>query len=694
MFGNIFMLSIVLFLVWNVADTLSIVFYATLHIIILVGRIYSIKSYYKVKDEMFTQKDLDYRLKIYKIGSFSTGLAWGIVYFVFNSLPAEYNFIIFAILVGNVSVGLLSIGILSSAYYTFMFPMLGTATLWMFLQDQVIYTTTGFVAIFGMIYYVLFTSRYSKDFQQRLFDKEKIKDYISKLEITQEKNIRLKERTELALRGSSTSVLDWDYMTNDSYISPSWKEMLGLKDTTAANEFITWKKRVHKDDLRKVMLQIKKAINNQDPYLETIHRLRHEDGHYIYVLGKAQLFYDANGKQIRMIGTHRDITKEREIELKNEQQKEKLNYQAHHDALTGLANRTLFNDRLQKGILKAKRQKSKMALLFIDLDHFKEINDTLGHDVGDSVLKKVTKILQSTVREEDSIARLGGDEFTIVIENLKKGEDVSPLAKKIIEVLNEPIVVEEHELHISSSIGISLYPDDGDSSLNLLKYADSAMYKAKAEGRSNFQFYSADMTVLAFERLEMENNLREAIKNEEFIVVYQAQVNGISNEIIGMEALVRWNHPTLGIVPPAKFIPIAESSGLMIEIDKYVMKTAMMQLVKWYENGLTPGILALNLTVKQLEQKEFINQFQDLMNQIQCKAEWIELEVTEGQIMTHPEESIKILNNISSLGIKLAIDDFGTGYSSLSYLKKLPIDKLKIDKSFIRVRVVIFTVCS
>jgi len=380
----------------------------------------------------------------------------------------------------------------------------------------------------------------------------------------------------------------------------------------------------------------------------------------------------------------RNITDKKRAQEYLLKQKEALDHQAHHDALTELPNRLLFNDRLEQGIAKAKRNHSKLALLFIDLDHFKEINDSLGHDIGDEVLKKVTTRLLGAIRKEDTIARLGGDEFTVIIEELKQGQDASLLARKILDALAEPIIVEGNTLYVSSSIGISLYPSDGNSAQDLLKYADSAMYKAKEEGRNNFQFYSAEMTELAFERVVMEASLRAAIKNGEFIVHYQPQVDAKADKIIGMEALVRWKHATMGLVSPAKFIPLAEATGLIIEIDKFVMKTAMQQISMWYKEGLNPGVLALNLAVKQLRQKNFIEILKEIMQQTQCRPEWIELEVTEGQIMTNPQEAIKVLNEISSMGIAIAVDDFGTGYSSLSYLKKLPVTKLKIDQSFVR----------
>jgi len=308
----------------------------------------------------------------------------------------------------------------------------------------------------------------------------------------------------------------------------------------------------------------------------------------------------------------------------------------------------------------------------------------VGHDVSEDVLVVVSSRLQNVIRKQDSLSRLGGDEFTVLLENIVRSEDVSWIASKILATLQEAVKIDDKSFFISSSIGISIYPDDGETSIDLLKYADAAMYKAKDEGRNNFQYYSSDMTEKAFERIMLETNIRQGLENEEFVVYYQPQIDGTTDTMIGMEALVRWNHPSMGIVSPAKFMPVAESSGLIVKVDRYVMKHAMQQVSDWYAQGKKPGVVSLNLCIQQLQQKDFFEVLKSLMIETQCKAEWIELEVTEGQVMTRPEEAIKILQEISNLGIRLAVDDFGTGYSSLSYLKRLPIDKLKIDQSFIR----------
>lgn len=395
------------------------------------------------------------------------------------------------------------------------------------------------------------------------------------------------------------------------------------------------------------------------------------------------LLKDERGKPISVVSYAQDITDRKIAEEALLEQKDILEYQAHHDTLTKLPNRLLFFEQLTQAIEKAKRHDKKLAVLFIDLDRFKQINDSLGHHYGDQVLQVIADRLLHIIRKEDTLARLGGDEFIILMEDIHKEEDPSRLAKKISDTLVEPLHINKHSLYVSSSIGISLYPQDDTQAVNLLKYADAAMYKAKEMGRNTFQYYSSDMTEKAFAHVALEANLREALKNEEFIVYYQPQLDALNNKLIGMEALVRWKHPELGMVSPAEFIPLAEETGLIIQLDEWVMKTAMYQVAQWHKKGLDPGVLALNLSIKQLQNQEFLNLLAKALKETAFLPQWLELEVTEGQIMINPEQAIFLLQQISGMGIELAIDDFGTGYSSLSYLKRLPIDKLKIDQSFV-----------
>ncbi|PHS37840.1 MAG: hypothetical protein COB07_09855 [Sulfurovum sp.] len=497
-------------------------------------------------------------------------------------------------------------------------------------------------------------------------------------------NLLLKERMELALLGSRTSVLDWNFSDNSLYISPSWKEMLGFRDEELPNSTSTWFQRTHPEDKKAVLNLLREYENKQIKYFENTHRIKHKDGHWVWVLGRAQLLYDEKGKRVRMIGTHTDITEEKELQLKYSQQAQEIQHQAHHDALTGLPNRVLFADRLEQGIKKAERHQRGLALFFIDLDKFKHINDSLGHGVGDNVLKAVAKRLEGIIRKEDTLARLSGDEFTVIIEDLAHPEDASILANKILGVLSEPMYIDDHMLYVAGSIGISLYPKDAKDAQYLLKYADTAMYKAKEEGRNNYQFYSSGMTAFALEHMEMKTALRHAIDNDEFIIHYQPQINACTDKLVGVEALVRWQHPTLGLLSPDRFIPLAEETGMIVNIDQWVMKTAMKQVSKWYESGLNPGVLAINLSIKQLECDGFLFKIEERLKKYHFKAEWLELEITEGQMMKKPDEVISKLTQINNLGIGISIDDFGTGYSSLALLKRLPINRLKIDRSFVQ----------
>jgi diguanylate cyclase (GGDEF)-like protein len=378
------------------------------------------------------------------------------------------------------------------------------------------------------------------------------------------------------------------------------------------------------------------------------------------------------------------ITSIRESRLDLQAQKDALDHMAHHDALTGLANRSLFNDRLNHAIIQATRQHSKVAVLFVDLDRFKTINDSLGHNIGDKVLNIVTKRLGRSLRAEDTLARQGGDEFTILLEGLETAGQASEVARKILQTISRPLRVEQNELYISCSIGISLFPDHGQNASELLMQADAAMYQAKSEGRNDYQFFSHDLTQQALERLSLESQLRAGLLNAELVPYFQPQIDAASGRLIGFEALARWHHPEQGMISPARFIPLAESTGLIHQLDLVIIRQAMKQFAGWYSQGLSPGVLSVNMTVRHFQHQEFLETLHRLIEETHFRAEWLEIEVTESQLMTKPEAAIEVLQQVHQAGIRIALDDFGTGYSSLSYLKRLPITKLKIDQSFVR----------
>ncbi|MEA1982597.1 MAG: EAL domain-containing protein [Campylobacterota bacterium] len=413
-------------------------------------------------------------------------------------------------------------------------------------------------------------------------------------------------------------------------------------------------------------------------------------GELLYLEVYKAPFYDKDGNIIGTVGAGRDITELKKIQKNLEdslqtlqEQREQLKFQANHDSLTTLPNRVLFMDRLEQSINMARRLKESMAVLFIDLDNFKEINDSLGHHIGDKILIEVSKRMQSQMRASDTLARLGGDEFAIILNNLNNSSELSNIISNGMESFKEPFFIENNVLHVSMSIGIAMCPHDGEDANTLLKNADVAMYKAKKEGRNRYSFYNEEMTQKAKERVYLETELRKAFVNDELCVYYQAQVDASKNEIIGMEALVRWQHPKMGFVFPDKFIPLAELTGMIIELDRIVMSKAIGQFAEWHRDGYSAGKLSMNLSIKQIEEKDFIEFIKNLVNEKECLFENLEFEVTETQVMNDPVRSIEALKEISTLGMSIAIDDFGTGYSSLAYLKKLPLDKLKIDKSFV-----------
>ncbi len=377
----------------------------------------------------------------------------------------------------------------------------------------------------------------------------------------------------------------------------------------------------------------------------------------------------------------KDETKKRTIKLN--EQKAIFEHLAHYDPLTELPNRTLLNDRLKHALARAKRLNTKLALLFLDLDFFKEINDSLGHHIGDRVLKVVAQRLQNELRVSDTIARLGGDEFTVLLEDIHDGAQVVEVAGKLLNSLKESICIDEHEVFLSISIGISTYPDDGDSAQILLQNADAAMYGAKHEGRNAYRFYAKEMTEHALKRVTLETEMRHAMRNGEFILYYQPQVDTRTGTLTGMEALIRWYHPEEGLKMPGEFIPLAETTQIIIPLGEWVLRTACVQAKAWRDNGINPGRISVNLSVNQLRHNSVVYMIKECLEETGCKAEWIELEITESFMMQNPDQSSTLLKQIRNLGITLSIDDFGTGYSSLAYLKRLSIDKLKIDRSFI-----------
>jgi diguanylate cyclase (GGDEF)-like protein len=371
---------------------------------------------------------------------------------------------------------------------------------------------------------------------------------------------------------------------------------------------------------------------------------------------------------------------EREAALRAASQVEHL---AYHDPLTGLPNRGLFMDRLAHALTQASRHRYKLAVLFVDLDRFKEINDSLGHSAGDALLRTASRRIRECVRSADTVARFGGDEFVIILHIIGRVEDAGRVAQKVIEALRDPFDINGHELVVTSSVGVAIYPIDGEDAERLVRNADTAMYRAKQQGRDGYQLYTAAMNSRALEKLELENRLRKALRNRELTLFYQPLVDVQKGRVVGLEALLRWQHPELGLLLPEKFIPTAELSGLIVPIGHWVLREACKQAKEWHRRGLDL-VVSVNLSPRQFQQPDLTGQVRAALQENNLEGHYLELEITEGSAMQDIESSIRILRDLKSLGVRISIDDFGTGYSSLSYLKNFPVDTLKLDQSFVR----------
>lgn len=374
----------------------------------------------------------------------------------------------------------------------------------------------------------------------------------------------------------------------------------------------------------------------------------------------------------------------RDLLVKLADNQARLQRQAYYDTLTGLPNRMLLLDRLEHAIARARRSNQWVAVVFLDLDRFKVINDSLGHNVGDALLQAVAERLQSILRQQDTIARLGGDEFVVLLEELPQAELAERIGRKILETMQSALQVGEHELYVNTSIGISLFPRDGEDAQTLLKCADTALYRVKEQGRNGIQFYAAAMTARAQTRLLLEQALRHAVREGTLLLYYQPKVELQTGRITGLEALLRWRHAILGYVPPTELIDLAEESGLIIALSDWVLKTACMQAKTWLGQGIPLVPVSVNLSPGQFIQARLVERIDAVLQETGLDAHYLQLEITENLLMRDMESAIQTLRVLKNKGVRLAIDDFGTGYSSLSYLKRLPVDWLKIDKSFVR----------
>ena len=486
------------------------------------------------------------------------------------------------------------------------------------------------------------------------------------------------ERYALAARGANDGLWDWNVPANVVYFSPRWKSMLGYEESEIGDKPDEWFSRVHDADRERVNQEIAAHQEGSVPQFESEHRVLHKDGTFRWMLCRGLAVHNGSGKTSRMAGWQTDITEGKVS-----------------DPLTGLPNRLLFTDRVGRLIKHAKRRKDYVfAVLFLDLDGFKMINDSLGHLVGDQLLVGVASRLEKSLRATDTVARLGegvivarmgGDEFTVLLDDLKDPGDAKRAADRLMKTVTLPFMLGGREVFTSLSIGIALSNPGYEQAEDILRDADTAMYRAKSMGKARYEIFDADMRASVVARLQLETDLRRALEHGEFHNVYQPIVSLAAGQIVGFEALLRWQHPTRGYLGPEEFITVAEETGLIRDLGWWNLREACRQMTEWRANygAYSQLTMSVNLSPKQFLQANLVEDIRSLLRELNLPPQALKLELTESTVMGDPSTAIEMLQQIKSLGISLAIDDFGTGYSSLSYLHRFPLDTLKIDRSFI-----------
>lgn len=481
------------------------------------------------------------------------------------------------------------------------------------------------------------------------------------------------ERYRLITENSSDLISTVDADGNFLYVSPSHEQLLGYDLAGVRNGSIY--EFLHEADRNELKEEIEQLAEKKKVTSQLEFRLTTNSGKYICAEAKVTSILNELGDVIKLMLSIRDITERKKSE-------QKIYHLAFHDTLTDLPNRRLFMNELQKTIAKLKKS-SIVAVMFIDLDRFKFVNDSWGHDTGDIILMEAAHRIKQSLRSTDFVARLGGDEFTVLLDNIKDEADITSLVERVQKSFEEPVHIPGKEIFLSCSIGIALYPEHGKNADELLKRADTALYAVKERGRSGYALFDNEMEEKSLERILLEIELRKAVELGQFYLDYQPKIDFSKGTLIGTEALIRWNHPDLGRIPPNKFIPIAEETGLIIPIGEWVLREACKQNKKWQDLGYPPVAVSVNVSVRQLEQTEMLHTVIEVLNETKLDPKWLELEVTES-VFADLENAAAILEEIRGFGVQISVDDFGTGYNSFSYIKHLPVDTLKIDASFIR----------
>jgi diguanylate cyclase (GGDEF)-like protein/PAS domain S-box-containing protein len=486
-----------------------------------------------------------------------------------------------------------------------------------------------------------------------------------------------KERAQVTLNCIADAVICTDAAGNITFMNVVAEKMTGwLRQEAAGRPMADVFQVLDATSRDPISIAAKTSAGRSRPHLHSHHILVRRDRFDIPIEDSVAAIHDRGGQPTGAVVVFRDVSAARAMSLQ-------MIHSAEHDSLTGLPNRTLLNDRINQALAFARRHSKQVAVLFLDLDGFKHINDSLGHPIGDKLLQSIAKRLVDCARASDTVSRQGGDEFVVLLSEMEHSEDAAIAARRMLQAVAGAHAIDRHELHITTSIGVSVFPDDGQDAETLIKNADTAMYQAKEDGRRSYQFFKPEMNARAVERQIIEEGLRRALERNEFALHYQPKVNSRTGAITGAEALIRWTHPTRGPISPAQFIPVAEDCGLILPIGNWVLRQACEQARAWMDAGLPVATMAVNVSAKEFRDQHFLEGLFRILDETDLDPRLLELELTESVLMKHSESAALILKTLRNRGVQVAVDDFGTGYSSLSYLRKFPIDALKIDQSFV-----------
>ena len=637
-------------------------------------------------------------------------LFWGsLIQFASFEIPSGHQTFLIITIVGLASSALVLALPVLSAYYAYLSLAFLPLAVWFFSQNQTVFAVLGALSILYYSLLVIAGRKLNFHFVNNIrlrFEKADLVHEVNSLNDTLELRVKEKtaalseseERFDLAMRGANDGLWDWDLNKKLVYFSPRWKSMLGYEDNEIGNSPKEWRSRIHRHDLRKVLSLMRKHLKGQSEFYESVHRVKHKDGHYLWVLDRGRAVRGADGIANRMVGTQVDITDHKELEEQIKSANIKLKHEikermiaqndlahlAKHDSLTNLPNRVLFYEQLQEAIRRAEIEDEAIAILLVDLDNFKNVNDTLGHPTGDRLLVEVANRLNSIVNKSYFLSRFGGDEFIVILEGSSDTFIVDAYAREIIELLAQPFHLDDQEIRIGCSIGITLSPEHGNEPDQLVRDADIAMYRSKDQGRNTFRYFSEEMDVEITEKVTLRNMLHGALERQEFSLHYQPQINVKTGKVIGLEALLRWNPPDIGAISPEKFVPLLEETGLINEVGNWILREACQEAVYLQTNGLADLKIAVNLSPRQFLQENLAESIQDILTETGLYARCLEIEITENLFMEDFDLIQQTLFKLKDLGISITIDDFGTGYSSLAYLKRFPINGVKIDREFVR----------